>query len=737
MRYLFMIFLLISNINFLNSQTSYANDCISAMQVCSPNVNISANQLNSFGNVVEDFNPITTCFATNMKGVWLRIRINESGLFGFNIIPSNPNHDVDFVVLKMNNITCDQLHNVPNNYAIACNYSSNTEPTAVTGCNNDPNFQNSPMVQVNENDILYMFIGILTTLNLGPVQVDFSIGTCGIDYECSSFYGYAFVDQDENCIRNNNEVYIENINVCLENEGNLFCSTTNSNGEYLIEIPNSLNLSLTTPFNGGFYEFNCPNNQTFNFTNENSTIQGPDIPVKVNEYCKYLKLSTTTGIKRPCNSDYRYFTVTNLGSLNVDSTYLYLSYNDTLIVPFFFNQPYIDLDNNNFVIKLYNIEPGTHQTVQIFEQISCNAMIGDTICVDSWLDNYYGCDNAENVTGYILSEYIQDGNERRFKVSNLTTSALNINSSLYHNSEFDYISLGYVFSHLEPNQNVDLIVNEEIDDLEYYLQAFIFQTANTIYFNNKISINQTQSQPIFNNIICSEIRSSYDPNEMFGVYSGVGDDNLINNKLDLKYRINFQNTGNDTAFIVKVKHKFSEYLEKSTFIPGNSSHSYHFQIIENEIVFTFNNILLVDSLTNEPGSHGFVEFFIKQKTNNPEIYSIESFADIYFDFNSPITTSTHVYNIEPINELNLYHIDNKFDAKIIPNPAIDQIKIISKYQFDKVNLIISDIQGRKLKEISNYEFNNEINLAFLSSGFYYLSIYLDKKLEDCLKFTKF
>jgi hypothetical protein len=56
--------------------------------------------------------------------------------------------------------------------------------------------------------------------------------------------------------------------------------------------------------------------------------------------------------------------------------------------------------------------------------------------------------------------------------------------------------------------------------------------------------------------------------------------------------------------------------------------------------FKFENILLVDSNTNEPLSHGFVRYRIQPKTNFSAGDSITNFAAIYFDFNEPVITNT-------------------------------------------------------------------------------------------------
>ena len=66
------------------------------------------------------------------------------------------------------------------------------------------------------------------------------------------------------------------------------------------------------------------------------------------------------------------------------------------------------------------------------------------------------------------------------------------------------------------------------------------------------------------------------------------------------------------------------------------------QIIGNVARFNFPNINLPDSNSNEPGSHGFVQFRIKLKNGLQLHTAISNTSYIYFDFNSPVQTNTVV-----------------------------------------------------------------------------------------------
>jgi uncharacterized repeat protein (TIGR01451 family) len=106
------------------------------------------------------------------------------------------------------------------------------------------------------------------------------------------------------------------------------------------------------------------------------------------------------------------------------------------------------------------------------------------------------------------------------------------------------------------------------------------------------------------------------------------------------YTIQFQNTGNDTAFNIEVIDTLDSDLDVITFVPGASSHPYTLDITGQGVLhFHFNNILLPDSTTDEPRSHGFVSFQIRSRQNLAHGTAVNNTSNIIFDFNPPVNTN--------------------------------------------------------------------------------------------------
>lgn len=142
------------------------------------------------------------------------------------------------------------------------------------------------------------------------------------------------------------------------------------------------------------------------------------------------------------------------------------------------------------------------------------------------------------------------------------------------------------------------------------------------------------------------IRGSFDPNDKTENHGGQITATQVANGDYLTYTIRFQNTGNDTAFNVYIRDTLDSKLDWNTMQVLTSSHDYQ-MIMDgaNKCLFAFNNIKLVDSITNEPGSHGYIVYRIKPRQNVQIGDIIKNSAAIYFDYNLPIFTNTEMTTV--------------------------------------------------------------------------------------------
>lgn len=232
-----------------------------------------------------------------------------------------------------------------------------------------------------------------------------------------------------------------------------------------------------------------------------------------------------------------------------------------------------------------------------------------------------------------------------------------------------------------------------------------------------------------NNTLCADeaVTGSHDPNSKSVSPVGETAEGYISkNDSTLLYNIHFQNDGNDTAFTVIVIDTLSPFLDPATVVPGAASHPYTFDLSgQGVITFRFDNILLPDSNVNEPASNGYVNFTVKQKTDNQEGTVIKNFASNYFDFNPPVSTNMVK------NTINSFYIisedsENAVNTQIYPNPANDYVTIETNLSAE---LEIYNIQGQLIKGMNTNGDITNLDISGLPDGMYFVKLKTTKNIE--------
>ena len=197
----------------------------------------------------------------------------------------------------------------------------------------------------------------------------------------------------------------------------------------------------------------------------------------------------------------------------------------------------------------------------------------------------------------------------------------------------------------------------------------------------------------------------------------------------ITYMIRFQNTGNDTAFTVRLEDQLSDSLDYTTFQPLTSSHDYEVTLTEEGLLeVLYRNILLVDSTTNEPGSHGFFTFSIQAKEGLEDFDEITNQAGIFFDFNRPVITNraknTFVEALDADGDGYMFFVDcDDTNAAVnpgmadIPNNGIDE-------NCDGADLTtgVSDFGSRVLRLAPNPT-RSSVSIELAEGGAYGYTVY--------------
>jgi len=190
------------------------------------------------------------------------------------------------------------------------------------------------------------------------------------------------------------------------------------------------------------------------------------------------------------------------------------------------------------------------------------------------------------------------------------------------------------------------------------------------------------------------ITGSYDPNDKLASPDGdTPPDSWI------RYTVRFQNTGNDTAFTVRVLDTLSTHLDLSTLRILGYSHPTHYTLTGHILEFTFNDILLPDSTTNEPMSHGYFSYEARVREGLPLGTMIPNTAYIYFDFNLPIVTNT-TENIIALHT-GIGDLSTRGTLSIRPNPSDGDLAAVFNHPAPgRYTFLITDLSGRRIMSMA-------------------------------------
>ncbi len=265
--------------------------------------------------------------------------------------------------------------------------------------------------------------------------------------------------------------------------------------------------------------------------------------------------------------------------------------------------------------------------------------------------------------------------------------------------------------------------------------ASTWQANVTLYTPPTAIIGTTNGySAVISNSTCSSMNSrevsqkvtvvgSFDPNDKTVSPAGNSTGTDILPSSELAYTIRFQNTGTYEAEIVRIVDTFSNFVDVNTLEVLTASHKYQVLINERIVTFLFSDIFLPDSTTDEPNSHGYVQYKVKVKDNAPVGTVINNTAFIYFDFNAPVVTNTTTNTLVLPN--GIATITSNATMQLYPNPANDMVTINISDNLTGGTLTLSDVTGRSLNTIAIASNHNQLYTGALSSGVYLVTAVKD------------
>jgi uncharacterized repeat protein (TIGR01451 family) len=253
--------------------------------------------------------------------------------------------------------------------------------------------------------------------------------------------------------------------------------------------------------------------------------------------------------------------------------------------------------------------------------------------------------------------------------------------------------------------------------------------ASTIEF---VSVNPTTG--IDNNAsnntdtIHQIVVGSWDPNNKLVAYSNTNDPNFqmvasTTPNQEIRYTVNFQNTGTAPAYNVVVVDEMSSNLDVNSYQFIGASHNCQIIRNGNTTTYKFMGIMLPDSTNNEPESHGSITYKLNALSSLNIGDQMIDYANIYFDFNAPVLTEDAVITV--VGPTALGSMLNNELMSIYPNPANDIVHVnVQSNKDGNVNITVIDATGKtclQQQRTLKAGYNKLLlNTAELSQGIYFV-----------------
>jgi gliding motility-associated-like protein/fimbrial isopeptide formation D2 family protein len=511
--------------------------------------------------------------------------------------------------------------------------------------------------------------GMFRTINGYVVSCGFAALGERPEAATNSIKGNIFNDANADCVKDATEATMPNIIVVAQPGG--FYASTDSLGNYKLVVPcGKYQVSQILPQLKGFDVSQlCPNSPSYSieFSGKNEIIADKDFANKANIQ-PFLSVDIASDRRRRCFRNQTTVSYQNEGFVPTAGVEIKVEYPD-YVIPLSSSIPWKSRQGNTLIFDLGTLMAHSTGQITITDSVTCGdeSIRGLSQCTKAFITprNQIPASSQWDQSSLALVARCKENGFVGLVIKNIGNG--NMADSTDYRIFLDATLVFTAKCKLNKNDSLTLevpvngrTIRLEADQVAYYptdskpsitLEG-CGSSSTPISKGYVDQLPQDDAEPEVA-ISCMPILDSYDPNDKSASPAGVTASHIIRKEDILEYTIRFQNTGNDVAYTVVIEDELSEYLELSTLQMGASSHPCTWKLGgegKAKLTWTFNNINLPDSSTNEPGSHGFVQFSIAQKKDNALGSTIANQAYITFDYNSPIVTNLVTQTVGEVPE---------------------------------------------------------------------------------------
>ncbi|MGB0402978.1 MAG: FG-GAP-like repeat-containing protein [Salibacteraceae bacterium] len=302
----------------------------------------------------------------------------------------------------------------------------------------------------------------------------------------------------------------------------------------------------------------------------------------------------------------------------------------------------------------------------------------------------------------------------------LDNEIIPISSSIPWNNSVDYGSIStytWILDTVGALSTTHLTLVDSVD-LNAINGTLLTVSALITDYSNDCDTNDNRFTDV------NPIVGAIDPNDITVYPIGEGNEGYIEKSQNLTYKIRFQNVGTYFAQNVIITNELPNGIDLNTLSNITSSHEFKMELKGNQVMFTFENIMLPDSGRDEKASNGFISFNVIPIADVSSGELIPNQAEIVFDYEAPLATN---------KVLNTIKFNTGSDNNLIlqPNPTSDYTNISLEFNHYRYS-VPSGISSLKIYSLTgtiissvNYELLEQsikLDCTKLSPGTYIVVI---------------
>ena len=552
-----------------------------------------------------------------------------------------------------------------------------------------------------------------------------------------SLSGYIKLDPAGNCQADVNQIGFSGLVVkMLDSNGDTLYASSGLQGGYRFEAPAAGNAILEVMPPLPLWEI-CDNPDTLNIPAGAQVFH--NFSAHPATECPILTVDLATGLLRPCRTGNWQVAYCNIGGGIAEDAYVQIVAAQPLSL-LGASEPFV-LNGDTMTVQVGDVAVGGCGAFSVSVFTPCDtSIIGDQLCVEAHIFPDTFCVPASAIWSGAQMETsaVCEGDSVRFTLRNTGSSPTTKALKYMIIDDMVVMLQGEVPAGLPAGAMLQKVVPGNGDLLRLRSEqepghpsaqppSVAVENCNGTTAAGLLLEFENEDGNSFTDLECQEVVSSFDPNEKLAFPRGFSAQHFIEANSQLTYQINFQNTGTDTTFLVVLRDTLSSLLDPASIRVGASSHPFTWSLSGKGILeFRFDPIQLPNASVNEAASHGFVQFKVKQKKNNPIGSHLENRAGIYFDLVNPVVLTNPVWHTIGKDFIATSSVKNPFEAvpntlHVFPNPATDDAFLVLEGE-KTVRVRLLDVMGREVRTLTGKAPGALLRREGLAAGLYFVEV---------------